>query len=60
MTDKPAQQSLEGLRLVTKEDLKEAVREVLQEEGILDPTQSRTVWSDYFPGPASFSSITAT
>ena len=41
------QRTLDGLAL-SRDALKTLVREVLQEEGILDQTQSRTVWSDYF------------
>ncbi len=37
------------IREVMQEDLKEAIREVLKEEGVLDHTEARTVWSDYLP-----------
>ena len=42
------QRTLGGLAL-SRDALKTLIREVLHEEGVLDQSQSRTVWSDYFP-----------
>ena len=50
MTDKPAQRSLEGFRLATKEDLKEAFREVLQEEGVLGFVKRISSWDRDYKG----------
>ncbi len=42
------QRTLNGLG-ISPDALRAFIRKVLQEEGVLDPSQSRTVWSDYFP-----------
>ncbi len=44
------QRSLEGFRLVAKDDLKEAIREVLREEGILSLVKKRSSWDRKYWG----------
>ncbi len=44
------QTSLEGFRLATKDDLKEAVREVLREEGILGLAKRIASWDREYKG----------
>ncbi len=44
------QTSLEGIRILSKEDLKEAVREVLKEEGILGLAKKHARWDQTYWG----------
>ncbi len=44
------QTNLEGFRLASKEDLKEAIREVLREEGVLGLAKKRASWDRMYWG----------
>lgn len=50
MMDEPAQQTLEGLIVTTPDALKESIREVLREEGILDLAKRTSGWDRSYKG----------